>query len=359
MRRPLKGWAERAVGAALPAWFWGKLFRLAVRQVHRRGPQFLTFHARPKRAADVGLWSDRRPGLPTVAVVLQGPLLRADDFTLETVRLYRRTFAGCPLIVSTWEGEDAATVALLRDAGAEVLLNGTPAFAGFKNTNLQLASALAGVERAKGCGADFVLKTRTDVRMYAPNIPAFLLGVWEAFPPAPGYRQRGRLVGTSLGSHKYVMYQFSDMNVFGHVEDVLAYYSAPPSATSGLPPDFRDVLAEAARINAPEHYLLTQFLERAGRPTVWTLDASWRALADHVVIVDRQAVDLVWFKYSEGAERPATRYHAVTAASELTFGEWLNLHLGLANKADLGHHRASQDRSFAADMPPAAARAGR
>ncbi|WP_439625407.1 WavE lipopolysaccharide synthesis family protein [Gemmata sp.] len=341
----VKAAIERTAGAALPVRFWEKLFRYALRRAHRGGDQFPTYHARPKRADGVGVWSDRRPDLPTVAVVLQGPLLLVNDFTVETVRLYRRTFAGCPLIVSTWEGEDAAAVARLRDAGAEVLLNRKPSFAGFKNTNLQLVSSLAGVRRAQELGAEFVLKTRTDQRMYAPNVPAFLVATWTAFPAAPGYRQRGRLIGSSLGSHKYIMYQFSDMNVFGHVADVLEYWSCPHTKTAGLPPDHKNVLSEVARANPPEQHIVGSYLRSIGKPIEWSLPAYWQSLADHFAIVDRAALDLVWFKISETHEHPRPRYAGIEALHELTFAEWLNLCVGLSGKDAVPHHEMSQSLS--------------
>jgi hypothetical protein len=356
MKRRLLDALEGGLGRVVPLAVWRKLFHLSMRTLHRRGDEFVTHHLRPKSARDVGVWSDPLVTPPRVAVVIQGPLLLADDFTLETVRLYRKTFAGCDLVVSTWESADARAVAALRDAGAEVLLNRPPAVAGFKNTNLQLTSALAGVKRAKELGAAYVLKTRTDQRMYAPGVAEFLVNVAECFPVAPGYRQNRRLVGTSLASHKYIMYQFSDMNVFGDVDDVLLYYSAPPTPTTALPPDFRDVLGEAARVNAPEHHLATHFLERVGRPVAWTLDASWRALADHFVVVDRHSLDLVWFKYGSQAEYPAVAYANVPAAQELSFREWLNLYQGLGNKADVGRYEVSQGLGFAEAMPDLAVR---
>lgn len=347
----VKAAVERAAGAALPVRLWEKLFRYALRSAHRSGDQFLTYHARPKRAGDVGVWSDRRPDLPPVAVVLQGPLLLVNDFTVETVCLYRRTFVGCPLIVSTWEGEDAAAVARLRDAGAEVLLNRKPNFAGFKNTNLQLVSSLAGVRRAQELGAKFVLKTRTDQRMYAPNVPAFLVGVWKSFPAAPGFRQRGRLIGTSLGSHKYIMYQFSDMNVFGHVEDVIAYWSCPHTKTVGLPPDHKKVVSEVARTHPPEQHILGSYLCSIGVPIDWSLTAYWQSLANHLAIVDRAALDLVWFKLSETLEYPRPRYAGIEALHELTFAEWLNLRVGRLNKDALPHHELSQKLSGGSLIP--------
>lgn len=344
----LKDWAERAAGA-FPLRFWSKLFRLAVRKRHRHGDEFLTFHTRPKRAADLARWSDHRPDLPTVAVVLQGPLLLADDFTVETIRLYHKTFPGCPLIVSTWEGEDSAAVARVREAGADVLLNPKPKLAGPANINLQLTSALAGIQRAAGLGAAFVLKSRTDHRFYAANIPALLVRLIQEFPVRGGSEQTGRLVHLSLGSSKYTMYSLSDMFVFGRTADMVTFWSAPRKC--GTMPVWRTIGDIARDRCTPEVYLATEFLGRIGRPLAWTIADSWDAYADHFCVVDAAAVDLFWPKYGFDHEHRFRRYDGVYTDKELTFAEWLNLYVGRANKGS-GFEAASDLGVAAIVFPP-------
>ena len=45
------------------------------------------------------------------AIVLQGPVRTAENFTVETVKYYKRCYPGATVIVSTWTGSDAAAKA--------------------------------------------------------------------------------------------------------------------------------------------------------------------------------------------------------------------------------------------------------
>ena len=55
---------------------------------------FITFHRRPKRAISVSTQSCGSEQSKSVAIVMQGPLVYKDNFTLETVKIYQRQFVG-------------------------------------------------------------------------------------------------------------------------------------------------------------------------------------------------------------------------------------------------------------------------
>lgn len=317
---------------------WGKLGRLAQRVLNRRGPAFVSVHARPKHAAGVGTWPDPLVVRPRVAVVVQGPLVVDDDFTLETVRLYRRLFAPHPVIVSTWEGEPAPLVRAVRLAGAEVVQGPRPDDPGPLNVNLQLASTRTGIAKAREVGAEYVLKTRTDQRIYAPNVAEFLVNLVHAFPVAPGFRQRHRVVSCGRSSQKFGLYHVSDQLLFGHVDDITLYFAAPPRA-SGLPAGFRDVVRDICRHKSPESYLASTFLAAVGRPVGWTLADSWDAIADHFCIADSAAIDVYWPKYGPHVEHD-TRYGTVTSSELLDFREWLALR---QSRPDPGRYERALD----------------
>src|SRR5207247_1377447 len=86
--------------------------------------------------------------LGRIAIVIQGPILQTDDFTLETVRHYRRACPEMTVIVSTWDDSPAETISQCRDAGADVVLSRLPTIAGRSNLNFQTTSTRAGLQRA-------------------------------------------------------------------------------------------------------------------------------------------------------------------------------------------------------------------
>ena len=63
-----------------------------------------------------------------------------------------------------------------------------------------------------------------------------------------------------VGFHPDHDYQVSDQLLFGHTDDLAAYFSATPRP-SGYPAAFRDVIGDICRHKAPESYLASRFLD--------------------------------------------------------------------------------------------------
>jgi len=316
---------------------------------------YTTLHRRPKRAAQIGTWPD--PGLapPRAAVVMQGPPFAPGDFTLETLRLYVRNMPGCNLILSTWNDTDPRFLAAVRDIGVNVVLSAKPDNPGLFNINMQLVSAGAGVQRAVADGAEWVLKTRTDQRLYNPNVLPFLAAVAQGFPVADGTAQRHRIIGVGHGSLKYAPYHVTDQTVFGHADDMLAYWTPPlrmDQAPGHWPKDLlsifnRTPIGELCRLGAAESYIASQFLLRMGRKLDWTLVDSWAAYRDHFAFVDYAATDFFWIKAQEYTQREMNlSYHAVSNRHEMGFRDWLLLHTGQLKPQDAAVFEVVQEQFF-------------
>ncbi|MBL8861157.1 MAG: hypothetical protein JNK02_04015 [Planctomycetes bacterium] len=328
------------LGSVRALWFrfWRRMFWASMRGSARRGDDFVTFHSRPKRARDTGTWPDPGTGDAETAVVMQGPIAELEDFTLETLRLYRRHFPRTHLILSTWDDTPETLLAPIRALGVDVLLGPKPAVPGLYNINLQVVSAARGIEHAGRRGARWVLKTRTDQRMYSPQALRFLVATALAFPVTGGFRQRHRIVGVGHGTLKYAPYHLTDQTVFGHVDDMTVYWNPPPHdgrLPAHWPPTTGEIFAqvpigEQCRHGASETYLASQFLARVGRELTWTLEDSWEAFRDNFCVVDREtSVDFYWVKVqSHTFLESLTRYGPISNRRELTFGEWLPIYTG-------------------------------
>lgn len=286
----------------------------------------LTVHHRPLMSSDVNTWSSEvTSARPKFAIMLQGPLVHPHNFTRETVRIYTRHFPNTDIVVSTDESEPASAIQQLKDAGAIVVQSPLPAARGIGNINIQLTSTLAGLTQAKALGAEYVYKTRCDQRMYAPNLNEFLYQLLQTFPVQSGYTQKQRIVASSLATLKYVPYLITDMWQFGHIDDLLSYWSDEHDTRPPLTTPVRTVqnLIEA---NVNESRLCRNFLTRIGRPVAGTIADSWQAYADHFCIVDRLTLDLFWYKYDSYQEHPFRRYHGIGNDTLLTFADWLVLY---------------------------------
>jgi hypothetical protein len=283
------------------------------------------------RVAACHTWSDQLKTEPVIAIVIQGPLKHEVDFTLETVRLYQKHFANAHIIVSTDVTTDASVISQLTEAGAHLVHAQKPQTTGWGNVNLQLASSFAGMKKARELGAEFVYKTRSDQRMYGVNISEFLLNLIHEFPVAPGYSQKYRIIASSFLTLKYVPYLITDMFQFGHIDDMIRYWSAPYDTRTGPAPITRTV-QEATEARIAEPYLVTEFLKQIGRMPLGTNADSWDVYAKHFCIVDRETLDLFWYKYNFYQEYQFKDYRGITNNQLLTFAEWFNLYRGLTNK---------------------------
>jgi hypothetical protein len=314
-----------------------RAFRFLLQRLNAGSEEYYTYKTRPKSASGVGLWSDAVTGVAGFAVVMQGPVYEQDQFSLETLRIYRRLMPTATLILSTWEDTPASTLAPIRREGVEVVLSRKPRYPGILNINLQLESARAGIRHALAGGASWVVKTRTDQRMLAQNLPAYLIELAKTFPVKGSWPQRHRIFGLGMGTLKYGLYHLTDQTVFGWADDMLLYWSPPyrdDESRADWPTDpgerFATVpVGELYRQAAPESYFASQYLKSIGRFLDWTIEDSWAAFRDHFGVVDLSSTDLYWVKnQSFSLLEDDRRYLGVDNRLALDFKEWLLLYSG-------------------------------
>lgn len=233
-----------------------------------------------------------------IAVIIQGPLIRKNNFTLETARRYRLAFPGAFIVASTWVDEDSELLEQLRAEGVHVVTSEKPPVAGASNINLQLVSTMAGLKVAEQLGVEFVLKTRTDCRLYASNVLGYLRGLIKLFPPAASAGMRGRLVALDYATRLYVPAHVADIIMFGCLEDMVRYWSAPLSDQSGRGRGKHAQLGEIWEESTPEVYLGKSFARRQGFSEIDSIENWWGYLKDCFVIVDRSNIGFFWSKYS-------------------------------------------------------------
>lgn len=200
---------------------------------------------------------------------------------------------------------------------------------GQSNINLQIASTLSGVRFARAGGAEYVLKLRTDQRIYGPNAAETLYTIVDSFPMGAAWpKQAKRIVGCSLNTFKYRMYGLSDMLLFGSSDDMLTYWDVALDERRFGDDACRRAAASLrafAEWRVCEVYLATEFLKRVGRELQWSLEDSWNAFRDHFCIVDREHLDLYWPKYLSREHRWLS-YGKDQRTQELSFVEWLHLY---------------------------------
>jgi hypothetical protein len=347
-----------------------RLLRDLLKHETRKGSHFMTSRARPKTAAAVGLSPQDSPIHSTApvelseptAIVMQGPIWDGDDFTLETLRLYAKTLPNCRLILSTWKDTPKADLAPFEDMGVDIVLSDKPAIPGPFNVNMQLTGAKAGVEAAVEGGATWILKTRTDNRLYHPAAINGMAATAKAIPPMGEARhtQKHRVFSVGPGSMKFVPYHLCDQTVFGHAVDMKTYWS-PPLRDEPLPDDwpgepgriYRDVPIRALNMRAaPETYFCSQFLMAQDRALQWTVADGWAAFRDHLGVLDATTVDCYWVKGAAYTMRDdAVVYKGLNNRRQMTFLDLMLLVGGHLRPEDAEPYEAILDECFAVFDP--------
>ncbi|AOL22393.1 WavE lipopolysaccharide synthesis [Erythrobacter litoralis] len=327
-----------------------------------KGSHFMTSRARPKASVELGLGADSSPRYslqPAVrpekaAIVLQGPIWSAENFSLETVRIYRRHMPDCRLVLSTWKDAPQTDLDRIAKEGVDIVLNDKPATPGPYNVNMQIVSSSGGMRRAAELGVEWVIKSRTDQRLYQPTIMSSLISLAQLFPPlgAAATTQKYRVFGMAGGTFKFAPYHLSDQTVFGHIDDMLSYWS-PPLRESPLPEDFPTdplrlflevPIGKFCRYAAAETYFASQFLLRQGRSLEWTISDSWAALRDHFGVVDQMSSDIYWVKGQHYTMRDVMgSYAALSNIGELGFLEWVQLVAGALSPETAGAYERVLD----------------
>jgi len=307
-----------------------KLIKLARVVEEKRSGTIFTTHSRPLHSQNYGLQSDVQITPTSLAIVMQGQLILKNKFTLETILIYKKTFPpNTVLIVSTWKGSDEKTVKLLRESGVVVLLHDKPKIGGIGNINFQIISTRAGIREAKKHNVQYILKTRTDIRMYSTNIAEYLVSMCNMFIVPQNYTQEKRIVAFSVNTYKYRPYSISDLTLFGTTHDIEEYFTVDED--NRTTPHF-DTIESWSKERFCEVYLSTHFLEKVGRKLTFTMEDSWKAYAEHFCVVDANSVDLIWYKYDYKEEYRDLGYSCMKNNQELTFREWVILYSSLHNK---------------------------
>lgn len=306
-----------------------------VLQIGKKSHRFISTILRPVDTKIVQLHPDIFTKVPKTAVVMQGPLITEADFTFQTLKLYRQIYPKTLMVLSTWEDSNPKLLMKIRKLGVQIVLNTFP-LAPLSNytINLQIISSFAGIKKAKELGAKYILKTRTDQRLYGLNIFEFCINLLNYFPVVEGYKQQKRLIVPSMYTFKYRLYSTTDMNIFGTATDMINFFSAKLDSRKINDKDYFATLTQVLEISkwrVGEMYLNTEFLQKIGRKLKWTLKDSWEVYRDHFIIVDQHIFDIFWLKYNHWQEYRHQNYAQTTNKAEFTFKDWFNLYTNFEN----------------------------
>lgn len=252
------------------------------------------------------------------AIVIQGPIILKDNFTINTVKMYKQYYNNVKIIISSWKDTEREMVRRLEKEGAYVVLNEYPKFNGYGNINYQIASTVSGIKEAQKLGAHYIMKTRADQRLYNPCALALLMGAY----------QNGKIVmlGGIANSCYARSFYISDFITFGSVDDMLILYGCDQSSADDKKllernkkatkfNEFVKLVNEAEKNcnaeipseydDAPVRYACAEIIlaynyfkqKHASDKHMSPKEAYDEFLRDDVVIVDADSLGFYWVKY--------------------------------------------------------------
>lgn len=286
---------------------------------------FFSFHLRPKTSLNFNLISDFTTHKAKVALIVQGPLLEKENFTLESIRTYKKNFKNTIIIISTWEDQNPKLLFEIEKEGVHIVLSPIPQNPGPLNINLQIISSQAGIVKAKELDVEFVYKTRSDQRIYGTNLNSAFLELLKNYPIDAKYGLKYRLLSPNFTTLKYRPYGISDMVMFGHIDDMYTYWNALfDHRNKNIKFDSNISIRDYAKLKLAETYLCTTFLDKIEYSYNFTLSDSWNVYRDIFIIVDHSILDLFWNKYETHVEKRFD-YYFPHSYQLMKFTDWLAL----------------------------------
>lgn len=274
------------------------------------GKEYLSIFKRPKYPEDVVSIEEETEIQRKCAIVMQGPLVKEDNFTLNTAKIYKKLYPGVMVIVSTWEGEDPEYIRQLnREPNCRVVCSKAPEHSGILNLNYQITSTMAGLREVKHIGREYAFKSRTDNRIYTKGIFEFLYSVLHSYPvdEVTSYQKYRIVAGAeSLYGSMFSPFWFSDQFGFGYIDDMLRYWDYLQLDDDFSKEDLRKAVWEKgmtinertnADLAAETRIVRNYFLRMESRIPECSVKEYWEIIKKQFIIVSHTDVGLFWPKY--------------------------------------------------------------
>jgi hypothetical protein len=273
---------------------------------------FYTFWGRPVKEKDVFLKSYHDVE-DKIGIVIQGGIRSDYDFTLETVKLYKRHYPNACIILSTWKDAPESQIKQFMKLGIEIILNEKPTPV-HGNLNLQIISSYAGILRAKELGCKYICKTRTDQRMYATDIFPYLIKMLNKFPLKVKCNAEGRIIVLGSNTYRNRYYDINDMWCFGYTNDVIKYWSCSANL------EWHVSFPDGSQLS--ESYVCTEYLRTINHNILSTFEDSLFCYANYFIVIDLQSIDLYYVKRNK---EYFNKSYKKNVNEEFSFRDWMIL----------------------------------
>lgn len=294
--------------------------------------------------------SYRSSSLKRCCILVQGPVVKKNHFTLETVRAYKKMFPGVKIIVSLWKGDDEKEIRLLRkEDNCTVIVSKKPLNSGIENINLQSVGCLKGIRKAKESGIEYVFKTRTDMRLLQRGCLEMLVDLVERYPVGPEFCevQNKRIV--TFETRLFVPFLEGGFNYFGHVDDLERFFNYTTDIElSKFETEYGNALKAATYRDIFEHptadnmLMIEYYRALLDGEISCDLNLWWRVLKNSIIPMTSRDCRYLWYKYEHSREENLwwreylrwpfdVRGMSDMALTTVDFGIWKDMLIGEFN----------------------------
>ncbi len=238
------------------------------------------------------------------AIIIQGPLINKNKFTLETIKFYSNLYPETPIIFSSWKNDINQLKNEKLKKNIKLISNVLPSYQGYKNINLQSISSKNAILKAKKLGCKYVLKTRSDMRIYSLNFIEYLIDTIKFYKINKNLnlQQKERILTTSF-TLRYRLYGISDMIMFGNIHDLYNYFDilTTPELENNfskflLKLKFKDQNYFLQNEFCPEIYFFSKFFKKLKIKLNWSVVDYLKKISDYFIIIDNKSLSIYWKK---------------------------------------------------------------
>ena len=264
------------------------------------------------------------------SIIIQGPILRKNNFTLNTINLYLQNCSS-QIILSTWEKElNKDEERSLKKRGVKIVINKIPKISDPMNLNLQLTSTFNALKLSKKINNNFSIKTRSDCRVYLKNFDVEIFNYFYFF------KKTNKLI--KFGSTSFTidrrLYGISDFLMFGRTSDLLNYFNN--SNIIEKIKNFEKLLKSFKNkkifgnvdLNVyAENFLSYNFIKKNISPKIkYNSKDYYKILKNFYLILDNSLLDLFWYKYDHQYEHRDKNFGDIKGNKDihLSFFKWMN-----------------------------------
>jgi len=300
-------------------------------RVFETGNYFFSYRLFNKKQKVIKKKELKRKFKEKFAIIIQGPLINEDNFTIETIKFYSNIYPEIPIIFSSWKRDIDKIKNEKFKKKINFISNNLPSYSGYKNINLQSVSSKNAISFAKKLGCKYVLKTRSDIRIYSLDFKDYLIDLIKFYKinKSVNLRQKERIITTSF-TLRYRLYGISDMVMFGNINDLYNYFNimtTPKIEKKFLnfivSLKFKDQTYFIQNEFCPEIYFFKEFFKKLRIKLKWTVNDNIKKISENFIIIDNQSLSIYWKKSNKVINHFSDRPMNTNMSLEFSFNDWL------------------------------------